>query len=399
MKRPNSLNMIILITPILLILCTFLISSPSFAQKPKTLKLARIFAEKQNKPILMEFFRTDCDYCELANREAEQKPDMIGALQKVIHLQLDVQRDEGGELADKYKVGNTFPVFILTNLDGDVIRRWTGYNGSYRFIKTLNDALANPLTINQRVADFETNPTYKEALFLAVYYSDIDEFLKGVDYYRRAEELNGPRKDFSFEIFKNYANAVWKDIIPFEQVLTPADNVLDSKNVTDENKLMTVKIMGRLARDKNKTDQLIKYLKTGLELSEKIQTEDAIIAHDLFSADLALYEKSDTALATQIEKASLGPDWQKNPEKYFSYANWCLERKINLEEAENYARQAIKRATGGPFRARILGTIGRICEARGNLKDAESMYNAAIEADQRTEYYKTLLDNLTSSPE
>nr|MBN2277339.1 thioredoxin family protein [candidate division Zixibacteria bacterium] len=388
--KPGRLLKFFLITLFLLLAAQSIL----WAQTPRTLKMARFMAHKENKLILMEFYREDCEYCEKANQEAGQNPQMKQTLAKVMHLPLDVLRDEGGELARQYNVGTTYPVFILVNIDGDVISRWIGYNGPHRFITTLNKALADPITINQRAARFEKNPDYAEALYLAGYNSEIGEYLKAVDYYRRAGQLGEKKKDFSFDIFKNYANAAWKDSIPFDQVLPSADSVLVSGNISGNDKIMAIKILGRLARDKNTTDWLIPYLQKGLDLTRATQTEESIAAYDLFRGDQALYARHDTAGAIVIQQTSLGPDWQKDPEKYFAFARWCLERKIHLDEAETYARQALQRATGDRFRAMIMATIGQICEARGNSDQAEAMYKAAVETDPTTRYFKTLLENI-----
>ncbi|GAF91543.1 unnamed protein product, partial [marine sediment metagenome] len=100
--------------------------------------------------------------------------------------------------------------------------------------------------------------------------------------------------------------------------------------------------------------------------------------------------ENDTAKALSMKKASLGQGWETNPEKFYDFAEWCLQRKINLIEAKKYALKSAKRASAGPFKGKILKTTAEIYYALGDTKTAVSLMEAAMEQDPANDYYETI---------
>ncbi len=100
----------------------------------------------------------------------------------------------------------------------------------------------------------------------------------------------------------------------------------------------------------------------------------------------------DTSKAIGTKKESMGEDWLKNPEKFFTFSKWCLERRINLEEAEWLARNAIKYAKGAEFKSQVYNTVAEICFVRDNLEDAISFLDLAIEQDPGNIQYQDKMD-------
>lgn len=316
------------------------------------------------------------------------------ALTAVVHLPLDARADENKSLVEKYHAGPYFPVFILTDSSGSVIARWTGYTGAGRFLAEMGRAMSNLTTIESRRAAFEQNPTRGEALFLAKYYSDIAEFIKAADYYRRAQTL-GPRPmDYSFKIFENYANAAWNDQISFGEVLPTADSVLASERQSPTDKAKAVQLLSKLARKMGTTDRIAKYLQAGIDaVSRRIDPKSKSLKYDL-EADYALYVEHDTAGAVALEKTCLGENWSSDLDSYYPFGSWCYERGINLEEAQRYVQTAAERASDGPFKAKHLSLLSNICEARGFTADALSYAEQAVEQDPDNESYATQLERL-----
>lgn len=310
-------------------------------------------------------------------------------MQSLIHFPLNAKEGEGVELSKQYKIGSHFPVFILANSSGDIIYRWTGYTGSSRFISSLKKGLSDLTTLDERKGKLRTDPSFSDALFLASYSSDAGEHLEAVEYYRQAESL-ATRKgsDYSYEIFQNTANAVWKDMTEFDEVLPAADGVLNSKRRGTNNIVKMTRMMTRLARKFDKTDRIAKYLQAGIDATANGRTESVRKSNRLFSGDYALYVNEDTVEAVEIKKAGMGDNWSSNPEKYYGYAKWCLERKIMLVEAEHYAREAGKRAYAGEFRATVLNTLAEIIYIRGDTKEAIRLIEMAIEQDPENDSYK-----------
>ena len=298
-----------------------------------------------------------------------------------MHLPVDVKKDEGIELSEHYRVGVYYPVYVLTNSDGDVIFRWTGYTGANRFIRSLREATSDLSTIKERIEKSKNKPVLKDIIYLAGYHADIGEYLKAIKYYEQAQSLGGGVYDYTYKIFENTANASWKDMLSFDDVLSAADAVLNSnkKNINDIVKV--AKIMSRLARKKDRTHQLAKYLQAGIDATANSQIKKLKESYDLLLTDQALYVSLDSAKAIDMKRESLGPDWQDNPEKFYNFAKWCLERKINLDEAEMYTRKAIRLAMPGKFKAKVLNTLAQISYTTGKTDEAITLMKQVVDED------------------
>ncbi|MCK4858286.1 MAG: hypothetical protein KAT58_09980 [candidate division Zixibacteria bacterium] len=312
-----------------------------------------------------------------------------------MHLPINVKVGEGIALADTYIVGNTFPVFILTDSAGDVIKRWVGYNDATGFVSILKSGLSDPTTIPERLARFKAKPTLTDALFLAEYHADIGEYLEAVDYYRRAAGLSGSTgRNYYHKIFVNTANAVWNDLIPFAAILPAADSVLTAEPMNRKDIMHVAKIICRLARKKDKIDQVRKYLKAGLDAGGDSPQAKHRQSYQLLRADYALHVDGDTAVAIAIKKTSMGAGWENERNKFYAYANWCLERKINLVEAEGYTRKVLKLVMPGTYKAKVLDKLAQIVAAGGDIEKAAKIMKLAVDEDPGNDYYTEQLQRL-----
>jgi tetratricopeptide (TPR) repeat protein len=382
------------IVTLILISTTFFISLAA-AQQPETFEQAKALSVKLGKPILLKFVHEDCEYCDEAEREAQTVDEIKNALKSVVYLSIDINEGEGVELSEKYKAGINFPVFILTNSSGEEIYRWIGYSsGAGSFVYALESAMADTMTVKGRIARLKSSPTPNDAKYLAKYYSDIDEPLKAVEFYRRAANLD-KNVDYTLQIFTNLAQACWKDMIPFEEALPAADSVINSKRVIKNSIVNVARLITRLARKKGKTDRIEKYLQAGLDATEGSQNKRFVEARHEFMADYTLHVRADTAKAIKIKKASLGEGWENDRDTFYRFALWCLERKINLEEAETYARKTVNLVYAGKYRAKALNTVAEICEARGNIMEAIKVINLAIQQDPDNDFYVEQLERFT----
>jgi len=352
---------------------------------------ASALSKSQNKPILMEFFRSDCEYCQEAAVEAKKSAIMKEALKSVIHMPVNVREGEGFDLSDKYRVGMTYPVFILTNSDGDVIRRWVGFNSANHFVGMLRMGLNDLTTIDERVNNFEQNPETNNALFLAGYYADTKEYLKAVNYYRRAQKLGGNTViDYEYKIFQNMASAAWEYEIPFKDILPSADVLLRPDYKKPESVIKMARIISRVARKLDKTEYLKKYIDAGKKLTGPKSDDKSRRYFQEFEMDYALHVEHDTTKALNLKKSSLGQGWETSPDKFYDFADWCLQRKINLTEARKYALQATKYAPEGAFKGRVIKTTAEIYDALGDSKTAIDLMEAAMEQDPGNSYYESL---------
>ncbi len=372
-----------------------LLISIAAAQQPETFEQAKALSAGLDKPILLKFVHEDCEYCDKSEHEAQTVDEIKNALKSVVYLSFDVNEGEGVELSEKYKAGINFPVFILTNSSGEEIYRWIGYSsGAGSFVYSLESAMADTMTVKGRIARLKANPAPNDAKYLAKYYSDIDEPLKAVEFYRRAANLD-KNVNYTLQIFTNLAQACWKDMIPFEETLPAADSVINSKRVIKNSIVNVAKLITRLARKKGKTDRIEKYLQAGLDATEGSQNKRFVEARHEFMADYTLHVRADTAKVIKIKKASLGEGWENDRDTFYRFALWCLERKINLEEAETYARKTVNLVYTGKYRAKALNTVAEICEARGDITEAIKVINMAIQQDPDNDFYVEQLERFT----
>lgn len=313
-----------------------------------------------------------------------------------MHQPVNVLDDAGSRLADKYNIGTSYPVFILTNSSGEIITRWTGYTGGAQgFVRTLQNALKDLRTVAERVSQFKAQPTLREAAALARFFSEIGEHLKAVEYFNKAEALRkGPGAGFSYDIFKNTSNAVWNDKAKYEIVFPVADKALTTNKSNARNVIGVARIMSRMSRKFERTDSLKKYLQAGIAAAKNSTDPKLNILHYSLSADMALQIDSDTVQAINIKKQSMGADWSSDRDKAFSFAKWCLERKINLEESESIARRTVDLVFPGKYRAKVLSTFALILDARGKTDEAIAAVLQAIEQYADDPYYSKQLKRL-----
>lgn len=309
----------------------------------------------------------------------------------MVHLPVNVFSDAGVMLAQEYHIGNSFPVFILTNGRGEIITRWTGYTGAQAFIKSLNKALKDLTTINEKVSRFEAAPNVNKAVKLANFFSDTGEFLEAVKYFRKAKELHPSRNyDVSYPIFTNTANAVWTEMAPFEIVYPAADDVLrykKNKNIAD-----MALIMSRLTRKYERTDSLGKYLEAGMDAAIAMNTKPMNERYNDLKAEELLQIKHDTTGAIDLKKSTLGQGWDQQPQQYYPFSEWCLERKINLVEAEKFASMAANRTNPGTHKARVYRTLAELCFLNGKNDEAVKYINVSITEHPGNPFYKEELE-------
>jgi tetratricopeptide (TPR) repeat protein len=303
-----------------------------------------------------------------------------------------VTEDEGRELAESYRPGIYFPVFILTNADGDVISRWTGYTGADRFIQSLDRAISDLTTLDERVARCQTEPNAVDIQFLAKYYYDTQEFVKSRKYYRQLHELNSPTLDLRYQVFTATAEAVWNDQLPFDSLLAAADDLIEHPKANKRHFGKMARIVTKVSRRTGDTDRIKKYLAAGIEASAVLRDDNGRAFHRELLADYALFVLVDTAEALSVKKQALGDGWESDPARYYQYSDWCFRRGVDLDVAETFIRTATDKATGAKFKARHLRLLAEICHALGRTDEAIALGEQAMEQDPSASYFLVKID-------
>jgi len=300
---------------------------------------------------------------------------------------------EGVTLAETYRPGIYLPVFVLTNAEGDVISRWTGYTGAARFIRSLGSALSDLTTLDERIARCQTLPKAIDVQFLAKYYYDTQEFVKARDYYRQLHVLNSPTLDLRYQVFKATAEAVWNDQLPFDELLQAADSLTENPATNKRHFGKMAQIMTNVARRTGDTDQIKKHLTAGINGTASLTDDDGVALHRDLLSDYALYILVDTAEAISVKKRALGDGWETDPARYFKYGEWCFRRGIDMYEAEAYVRTATNKTSDGKFKARHLRLLAEICNALGKTDEAIALGEQAMEQDPSASYFLPKLDS------
>jgi tetratricopeptide (TPR) repeat protein len=239
---------------------------------------------------------------------------------------------------------------------------------------------------------YDANPSYEGALMLARYFADTGEYSDAIKYFREADRLKpSENMDYSFDIFSNSANAAWNDMMPFEDVLPTADSIIYAAK-RNNNVVRVARAMSRLTRKLDKEGYVKKYLNAGLESTSQARDKNSRDDHTLLLIEYALQVENDTTKAINMKKQGLGADWTNNPEKFYNYSKWCLERKVALAEAETLARKALGYAKEGEFKGQVYNTLAEICFARDKLEEAIKLMDLAIEQDPGNAAYQDRQD-------
>jgi tetratricopeptide (TPR) repeat protein len=304
---------------------------------------------------------------------------------------VDCEKGDGIDLAKEFKVRG-YPTYVLVNTEGAPIARWAGYTKDY-FLETMADAMTDLTTIDDRTARFKDEPDLADALALANYQAEAGDYVQAVDYFTRAGELD-PENDYAFDVFENTAGGVRGEFFTYEDAALAAEKVFLSGKAEDM--VQAAGMMGSLARRTDKPDDQAKYLKRGIDVVVAVDDDHTLRNQKRLLIDYDLYVTGDSAAAVEFKKSTYPEGWTENPDALNSFAWWCFENLVNLEEAEALSRKAVELSQTGGDRAQILDTAAQICKARGKLDEAIVLMKQAIADDPINDQWKESLAEFES---
>lgn len=326
--------------------------------------------------------------------------DVKAALENVFLYQIDGKKDDGKELAKEFKIRG-YPSFVMTNSDGETLDRWVSYEKDF-FIETLNDALEDLSTIEQKLARFDSEPTARDASVLGRYSNSLGEFKDAVMYYTVAQKMNdNPSRDYAYEIFRNTSYGLEGEHFTFADVLVAADNVIKSQATEPEEVARTAISLTRLAKENDRLDVIERYVEAGLEVASKGDDQETNKSFNQLMTSKSLYVTGDKEAAIKYKKATMPDGWLEDAGQLNGFCWWCFENLVNLKEAEKLSRKSVELAEPGSQKAMNLDTLAEICNALGNHREAVDLIKMAMTEDPESEYYPKQLerfeDNLESS--
>jgi tetratricopeptide (TPR) repeat protein len=298
---------------------------------------------------------------------------------------------EGKEMAKEFTVAG-YPTFVVTDAEGTTMGRWIGY-GKKAFLARTAESLADLTPFEEKLARYEADPNSADAAKLGRYHDSRGEYFKARSFYEAAQRLNvDPEADYAMPIFEATFYGHRKDVFSFEELTANADRLYASEKVKAPDMILAARMMVYAAKGAKTPQSAVPYLKIAVERTEESKDEEVLKGRRRVLPDYALLVLNDRDLAVRHKKASLSEGWESNPGDLNSFAWWCFENNLNLEEAQAMAEKGVELAEPGAAKAQILDTLAEICNAREDCRRAVEIIRQAIEEDPEKEHYRKQLE-------
>jgi thioredoxin-related protein len=356
---------------------------------------AKQLASETGRPILLKVGTSWCQYCKKFDADCVSDATLKAALdEKVVLLPIDAEKGEGVDIARMYSV-HDFPTFILADSHGELMDRWNGYYMPDKFVGDLSAAVENPITVKDRIARFQGSPNEIDARKLGEIREYEGYFAEAVAFYSRAQALN-PKSETHYDLLtlNAMARGTQTRLYDYDQVRSQADAVLASSDRTSAEALKVAFTMSKMATMAGDPSYFVPYLKTAVESTAGDADADVQKMRGKLMSEYALHVEKDVKRAVELRKqlfAEADAKWLESANALNNFAWWCFENKINLDEAEKFARKGIELAEPGNMKANILDTLAEICNLKGDCGDAVEYIRLAVAEDPENEYFQKQL--------
>lgn len=282
-----------------------------------------------------------------------------------------------------------YPTFVAVNAGGEVIDRWVGYGGVDAFVSKVDESIADPTTVPEKIERFETEPSAELAAVLGRIHGAGTDHTEAVRYFEEAGRLAPERADeFVFDVFLSKYSGLRSESFTFDEVVESGRQVLATETVDAGDRLLVARIVTGYAVKEDRMELLAEFIEPGLAATEGADDEDMTRGRNELLILQSLHIDGDGERAVELKRASLSEGWEEDAGELNSFAWWCFENELNIEEAESLARRGAELAEDGSERAMILDTVAELCFLRGDCDEAVSQIAAAIEADPDRDYYQ-----------
>jgi hypothetical protein len=133
---------------------------------------------------------------------------------------------------------------------------------------------------------------------------------------------------------------------------------------------------------------VLNYIRQGHDYAKDVTDENLQYYTTRINISYTLHIEKDIDKAVKMKKNSFDEGWQDKPNSLNSFAWWCFENKINLEEAEKMAERGVKLAENGIAKANILDTWAEIANLRGDPVRAAKLIDEAVKENPDSEFFK-----------
>lgn len=350
-------------------------------------------ASERQVPVVVDFFTDWCVFCKHFDRDLERADSGIAAaLEAVVFLSIDAEKGEGVALAKRFAVTG-FPTYVVVDAQGELIDRWSGYGGPAHFLRALEGALADPAPLAVKRQRFEEHPTAEWASKFATLAAGEGRYDEALELFAQAEELD-PSRDESAQILSTVFTAVRRgiegyDLDRFDAVARPIALADGASPMTT---VMAAQMMESLAASAGEPERGLPYLEKAFALVESPAPGIPPSVAQSIRIDGLLRIRHDEAAAVAAKRAAMPEGWTEDASALNSYAWWCFENRVDLEEAERLARRGVELAPAGGEKAAVLDTVAELCNLRGNCRDAVTLTEQAIAEDPDNDYYREQLE-------
>ena len=326
-------------------------------------------------------------------RAANEDATIKTALEGVILYQIDCEKGEGLELAKRYAIRG-YPTFKMVDGKGVELEAWMGYDGPDAWASLVDAGVKDQRTLEAKAAAYKQKPTALLARSLGNAATTTNDWKGAVAFFQTAQKLDPDNAaDYEESVVSYTFYGTRGDDAPFgladlEAVARPA---FDRKDQTDQGKLMIASMVTYVARAEGTPEAAVPYLKSAMEATAGTTDEALAKSRSRLEVDYALLVEKDADKAVALKKATFPEGWMEDSGRLNSFAWWCFENGINLQEAEDMAIKGVELAQTDQERASILDTAAEICNLLGNCDEAIARIQRSIELDPENGYYKDQL--------
>ena len=278
----------------------------------------------------------------------------------------------------------------MANKNGESLHRWWGYSKEMLF-EELDLGFSDLTTTAEKEARYKNNPDAKTARLLASFYNTQGEIKKAATFFEDAAKYD-PDNDYAMELFQIYSMGYRKNIYNLQEMQSVADRAVRSTEIDEDAKTGIYAQMTSIIKENPQDEKMLTFLSQGYEYLNKHENSAPKWAKDAINISYALYIEKNIEEAVKLKKLSYEDGWEDNPGDLNSFAWWCFENKINLDEARKFGQKGIKLAQPGREKAMILDTVAEIVNLDGSPKEAIVLMEQALTEDPENEYYQKQLE-------
>ena len=305
----------------------------------------------------------------------------------MILLKNDCEKGAGVDLAEKYDV-KVYPTFAMVNGKGEVTDRWAGYAGVEGFTAQVDRARSDMSTIDEKGGRFRVDPSYDLAMALGQYSESVFASGAAVDYYRKAMALDPTQaSELRGKIFMSMFYGMRTGEFVGHQLLAEGDAILNDPEADLESVLMVASV----ARNVAPREDYLPILKRALAATAAVDDPAALAFRRELLVDEALYIDHDEPRAVALKRETLPEGWQTDAPMLNSYAWWCFENDVDLDEAYELAVKAASLSTVDIEKANILDTAAEIAFKLGKVDEAIQHESEAVRLNPENEAFKETL--------